>query len=660
MSSPMADSRQAALAQPPASRPPATPAAVRETETRTTHAPVPSGRQLAALSLAALGVVFGDIGTSPLYAVHVCFSGEHGVSPTPENVLGGISLIFWALIIIVSVKYIALVMRADNRGEGGILALLAMVGTRGPIAGPKRSLILLGLFGAALLYGDGMITPSISVLSAVEGIDVATSALHPYIVPITVVVLAALFAVQRAGTDRVGTAFGPVMLLWFLTLAVLGVREIAHAPQILRALSPVHAITFFHRNGAAGYVVLGGVFLAVTGGEALYADMGHFGRRPIRIMWFAVTLPALVLNYLGQGAWLLGHPGEVDNIFYRLAPSWSLYPLVGLATIATVIASQALISASFSLTQQAVQLGYSPRVEIVHTSSTEIGQIYVPGVNTVLMLACLGLVFGFKSSSALASAYGLAVTGTMAITTVLYFDIARSRWRWSLPKALIVAGPLLAVDLSFLGANALKIVDGGWFPLAVGIGIFTLMTTWKKGRDLLFVSVQSWTLPIDVFLADIKQAPPTRVPGLAVFMTGSADGVPHAMLHNLKHNKVLHERNLLLTVITEEVPHVRSSERMQFLDLGAGFWRLTAHYGFMETPNVLELLEAAGKAGFKYRLQETTFFLGRETIVATKRRGMALWREKVFAFMSRNARSATTFFGLPVNRVVEMGSQVEI
>jgi KUP system potassium uptake protein len=616
--------------------------------------------QLAALSLAALGVVYGDIGTSPLYAMQECFAGEHGVHPTHDNVIGCVSLILWALIIIVTVKYLALVMRADNRGEGGILALMAMVGTRGVIEGRRKLLIMLGLFGAALLYGDGMITPSISVLSAVEGLKFVTTKLDHVVVPITIVILIGLFLVQRAGTGRVGTIFGPVMLVWFFTLAVLGVHSIAQNPAILVAVSPAYAFQFFERNGWEGYIVLGGVFLAVTGGEALYADMGHFGRRPIRLMWFAVALPSLVLNYFGQGALLLTTGKLPENIFYSLAPKWALIPLVGLATMATVIASQALISASFSLTQQAVQLGYSPRVEIIHTSSREIGQIYVPGVNYVLMLACIGLVLGFKSSSNMAAAYGLAVTGTMAITTILFYEIARTRWGWGITRSLLIAVPLFAVDLSFLGANVLKIVDGGWFPLTVGICIFTLMTTWKTGRDLLGKRFQSWALPLDVFLKDVTRNPPTRVTGLAVFMTGSSDGVPHALLHNLKHNKVLHERNLLLTVVNEEIPHVNESERLKLEEMTDGFWRLTAHYGFMEDPNVLDLLQTAKKQGFNYKLSQTTFFLGRETILATKRRGMSLWREKVFAYMARNARSATTFFGLPANRVVEMGSQVEI
>jgi KUP system potassium uptake protein len=618
-------------------------------------------RRLAMLSLGALGVVYGDIGTSPLYAVHECFAGEHGAAITPANVMGGLSLIFWALIIIVSVKYLALVMRADNRGEGGILALMALVGTRDARASRRRYiLIMLGLFGAALLYGDGMITPAISVLSAIEGLGVVTHSLDHYIVPITIAILVVLFLVQFLGTGKVGVVFGPVMLVWFLCLAALGIGGIAHHPHILGAVSPHHAIAYFQREGWHGFLILGGVFLAVTGGEALYADMGHFGRRPIRLMWFALALPALVLNYFGQGALLLEDPKAIDNIFYRLAPTWAVVPLVILAAVATVIASQALISASFSLTHQAVQLGYFPRVQIVHTSRRAIGQIYVPGVNWTLMFACIGLVLGFKSSTNLASAYGLAVTATMAITTILFFSIARELWGWSLLKAGVITLPLLAVDLTFLGANVMKVLDGGWFPLLVGLMVFTLLTTWKRGRELVAVRQRELSAPLALFLVDIEQHKPTRVSGLAVFMTGHADIVPIALSENIKHNKVLHERNLFLTVVTEEVPTVPLPERFAIESIGPGFWRMTVRFGFSQDQHIPAVLESTRQQGFTFDLADTTFFLGRETVIATDRPGMAIWREKLFASMSLNARSAVTHFALPANRVVELGAQVEI
>jgi KUP system potassium uptake protein len=606
--------------------------------------------------------VFGDIGTSPLYAMHDCFSGEHGAAITRDNVFGVLSLIFWALIIIVTVKYLALVLRADNRGEGGILALMALVGTRADkTTDPRRYvLILMGLFGAALLYGDGMITPSISVLSAIEGLGVATKALQPFVVPITIAILVGLFLVQNVGTGKVGMFFGPVMLLWFIVLAILGIRSSFQNPEIFGAISPHHAIDYFRNEGTRGVLILGGVFLVVTGGEALYADMGHFGRRPIRLMWFSLALPALLLNYFGQGALLLRDPSSSQNLFFRLAPDWALYPLVILAALATVIASQALISASFSLTRQAVQLGYSPRVEIIHTSSREIGQIYVPGVNWALMLACVGLVWGFKSSAALASAYGLAVTMTMVITTVLFFAFARTHWKWGIVKSVAICLPLLFVDFIFFGANVVKIADGGWFPLAVGILIFTAMTTWKRGREILGRRQRASALPLDIFFEDVESKQSIRVPGLAVFMSGNDDVVPHAMLHNLKHNKVLHERNVILTIRTEEVPYVPQEERLTIEVLHSSFWRMTARYGFMEDPNVMKLLEEAKRQGFEYKLSHTTFFLGRETIIASKRPGMAIWRERLFATMSVNARSATAYFGLPANRVVEMGAQIEI
>ncbi len=629
----------------------------------TSHAlPVSHGwKPFAALSISALGVVYGDIGTSPLYAFRECFAGAHAAPASVENILGVLSLIFWALVFVVSFKYVMLVMRADNRGEGGILALMALVGTRRDESDRKHYiLVLLGLFGAALLYGDGMITPAISVLSAVEGLEVATTSLHAFIVPMTVLILVGLFLVQPAGTGKVGTVFGPVMVLWFVAIGGMGLVSIIHKPEVLAALNPMHAVHFFGHNGAHGFLVLGSVFLAVTGGEALYADMGHFGRKPIRLMWYAVAQPALVLNYFGQGALVLRDPSAVTDPFYKLAPSWGLIPLVGLATFATVIASQALISASFSLTRQAVQLGYSPRVAIVHTSSREIGQIYVPGVNWLLMVACIGLVLGFKSSSNLAAAYGLAVTGTMGITTILFFVIARERWGWGLAKGILIAGPLLLVDLSFLGANLLKVADGGWFPLVIGAAAFSLMTTWKRGRKILGERQREASLPLDIFLKDDGLKTIMRVPGLAVFMAGNPDAVPHALLHNLKHNKVLHQRNALLTVVTEEVPNVPDSDRVRIEMLAPGFWRIIARYGFMQDPNIPKLLDLLRAQKFETKIMDTTFFLGRETIIASDRPGMAIWREKLFGVMALNARSATSYFGIPANRVVEMGAQVEI
>jgi len=623
--------------------------------------PAADERRSLLLALTTLGVVYGDIGTSPLYALRECFFGDYGVEPTPANVLGVLSLIFWALVIVISIKYLAFIMRADNRGEGGILALMAL--TRPARAGSTRErwpLIAIGIFGAALLYGDGMITPAISVLSAVEGLHVATPFFAPYVIPITIVILVTLFLFQYHGTARVGIIFGPVTLLWFVVIAGLGVRGITTAPSVLAALDPLHGLAFLAHHRGRGFFVLGAVFLVVTGGEALYADMGHFGRRPIRLTWFAVVLPALLLNYLGQGALLLGEPGAAHNPFYRLAPDWALYPLVGLATVATVIASQAVISGAFSLTRQAIQLGYSPRLEIEHTSPDEIGQIYIPPVNWALMLATIGLVLGFQSSSRLAAAYGMAVTTTMVITTVLFAVVARELWGWQRRTALAVAGAFLVVDLAFFGANVIKIEHGGWFPLVIAATVFTLMTTWKRGRQILAQRLQSGGLAIDLFLADVGARATVRVPGTAVFMTGNANGVPPALLHNLKHNKVLHERVVFLTVVSEEVPRVPLQQRLEMQTLGHGFHRIVAHYGFMEDPNIPQVLRIAARDGLDFPPMETTFFLSRETLLATDKPGMAVWREKLFAFMSRNAQGATAFFRIPPNRVIEIGLQIEL
>ena len=624
----------------------------------------PGGRKYAlALALGALGVVYGDIGTSPLYALRECFHGVHAIQPTRANVLGVLSLIFWSLTLIISVKYLTFIMRADNKGEGGVLSLLSLAfpersGTRNTRL--RRMLIIVAVFGAALLYGDGMITPAISVLSAVEGLEVATPVFRPFIIPITVVVLIPLFAFQRIGTGRVGKIFGPVMFTWFLTLFVLGIRGITFAPEVLWSINPAYAVNFFVHNGWMGFIVLSAVFLVVTGGEALYADMGHFGRQPIRFAWFSLVFPALLINYFGQGALLLANPEGTPNPFFKLAPSWALYPLVGLATMAAVIASQAMISGTSSLTVQAIQLGYCPRLKIEHTSSQEKGQIYLPHVNWVLMIACIGLVVGFGSSSSLAAAYGIAVSLTMGITTVMFSFAVRHIWHWKLWTALALCVPFLLIELAFVGANMLKITHGGWFPLAVGIGLFTLMSTWKAGRRILGDKLRNSTLPLEVFLADVQQNPPTRVAGTAVFMSSNPEGTPLALLHNLKHNKVLHKRVILLTILAEEVPHVDPSARVQIKKFEDGFVRVIGRYGFMEEPHVPQLFKTCKKHGLELNPNEMTFFLSRETIIATKAPGLAIWREHLFAVMARNAQSATTFFHLPANRVVELGMQVEL
>jgi KUP system potassium uptake protein len=621
----------------------------------------PSARHSAGVALVALGVVYGDLGTSPLYSLRECFFGDHAIAPTPDNVLGVLSLIFWALIIVISIKYLVFVMQADNRGEGGILALMALVRPgRGNQTTRRLVLVALGLFGAALLYGDGMITPAISVLSAVEGLDVATPAFQPYVIPITIAILIALFLVQSRGTAKVGAVFGPIMLLWFVTIAGLGAAGIARQPHVLGAINPIYAIRLFTRSGSTAFVVLGAVFLVLTGGEALYADMGHFGRRPIRLAWFTVVLPALLLNYFGQGALLITNPSTAHQPFYRLVPPGALYPMVVLSTVAAVIASQAIISGAFSLTQQAVQLGYLPRVQIDFTSSEEMGQIYVPQANWGLMLATIGLVLGFQSSSNLASAYGVAVTTTMVITTILLAFVERELWGWRLATASVFTLFFISIDLAFFGANLLKIAHGGWFPLVVAALLYATMTTWQYGRQLLSERQRLINMPFDAFLADIREHPPTRVPGTAVFMTGSPDGVPIALRHNLRHNKVLHERILLLTVVTEDIPRVPADERVEIQDLEAGFFRVTAKFGFMQDPNALEVLGRVRASGLAIDPSEVTFFLGRETLLPSSRGKMSLWRYRLFAFMSRNARHATNFFHIPTDRVVEIGMQIDI
>ena len=621
----------------------------------------PRGRYLFVLSLAALGVVYGDIGTSPLYALRECFHGPHSIAPTPANILGVLSLIFWSLIIVISVKYLAFVLHADNRGEGGILSLTALATPIKPSGKSERwVLIVMGIFGAALLYGDGIITPAISILGAMEGLTVATPLFNPYIVPITIAIIVALFLFQSRGTAGVGNVFGPVTFVWFAALAVLGILQIIRYPEVLSAINPLHGVDFFMRNGLHGFLILGSVFLVVTGGEALYADMGHFGMRPIRLVWFTVVLPALFLNYFGQGALLLENPAAAENPFYRLVPSWGLYPMVVLATAAAVIASQAVITGAFSLTMQAVQLGFSPRLKITHTSTREFGQIYIPTVNWALMFGCISIVVGFRSSSNLAAAYGVAVTSTMVITTILFYVVSREGWGWSRLTAGSLAIFFLIIDLSFFGANIIKVAQGGWLPLLLAAMVFTVMMTWKKGRRILSERIQADAQPLENFLEGIARRPPLRVPGTAIFMNGNATRTPPALVNNLEHNKVLHEHVLFLTVKTRLVPYVDAEERVEIEPIGNGFYRLRVFYGYMEDPEIPRVLENVKAPGFKFDPKDTTYFLGRETIMASKRPGMALWREKIFALISRNATSATAYFCLPPDRVVELGAQVEI
>lgn len=611
---------------------------------------------LSILALGALGVVYGDIGTSPLYALRECFLGAHAVAATRANVLGVLSLVVWALVIIVTLKYHVYVIRFDNEGEGGILALLALLR---PV-GRKRHFVLLalGLFGAALLYGDGIITPAISVLSAVEGLEIATSFFTPYVVPATVAILVGLFLVQRKGTAGIGKIFGPIMLVWFATLAFLGVRSLAHDPSVLAAVNPLYAIRFFGANGWHGFLVLGAVFLVATGGEALYADLGHFGEHPIQIDWFSIVAPALLLNYFGQGALLIHDPAAAKNPFFLLAPSWALLPLVVLATAATIIASQAVISGAFSLTRQAVQLGYLPRMNIVHTSPGEIGQIYIPAVNWLLMLATIGLVLGFRSSSNLAAAYGIAVTTTMIITTALAFFVARQRG-WNMPALIAVTVLFLTVDLAFFAANFVKIRQGGWVPLLVAASVYGLMTTWNRGRFLLERQVAQSALPVEAFVADASRRPLLRAAGkTAIFLSGDPAGTPIALLHNLKHNGVLHERNIFLTVAVEDVPHVPATQRLGIESLGPGFWRLSVHYGFMEDPDLPAALSLAGTQGLALDPFMATYFLSRNTLLPGPRPAMAKWRENLFFFLSRNASRPTQYYRLPPNRVIELGMQV--
>ena len=606
--------------------------------------------------------MYGDIGTSPLYALRECFSNLYGLTPSPTNVYGVLSLIIWAILLVVAVKYIVFILRADNNGEGGILALMALVLQREHGTGGRRRraiVIGLGLFGAALLYGDGIITPPVSVFGAMEGLLVAAPAFEKLIVPVTFAILFTLFFFQKRGTGGIGAVFGPVVLLWFGTIAVLGGREILRSPRILLALNPWYGVQFFATHNARAFFILGSVVLAITGAEALYADLGHFGKRPIRLAFFGFVLPALLLNYFGQGALILRVPAAAENPFYLLAPKWFLYPLLGIANAAAIVASQALISGAYSLTQQAVQLGYIPRVTIVHTSKQEAGQIYIPEVNSALMIGCLTLVVTFRSAGALAAAYGIAVTGTMVITTVLFAIVARNRWGWSKRNVALLTAGFLIIDLAFFAANAVKIVAGGWVPLALAVVFFTLMTTWKAGRELLAGILRQGALPMELLLDDLKRRRIPRVPGTAVFMTSGTDGAPVVLLHHLKHNKVLHEEVILLSVQSAEVPDVDDADRVRVQSLGQGFFQVIATFGFMETPNVPAVLERARASGIRAASAETSYVLGRERLLPYGTSQMSRWRKKLFVFMSRNARSATEFFGLPTNRVVELGAQIE-
>jgi KUP system potassium uptake protein len=624
--------------------------------------PVPSGKRLLLLSLAALGIVYGDIGTSPLYAMRACFQGEHGVPVNPANVLGVLSLIFWTLLTVVALKYHVYVLRFDNRGEGGILALMGLVRpAKRKDSRVRWVLVTLGVFGAALLYGDGIITPAISVLSAVEGLEIGTSVIRPFVVPITIALLVGLFLFQRRGTARIGSVFGPIMVLWFVTIAVLGASGIARQPSVLAAFNPVHAVRFFSVNGGRGFLVLGSVFLVATGGEALYADLGHFGERPIQIDWFGLVGISLVANYFGQGALLLHDPAAIENPFFRLGPAWALYPLVILSTIATIIASQAIISGVFSLTRQAVRFGYMPRMNVIHTSPSDVGQIYVPSVNWVLMIMTIALVLGFEKSSRMAAAYGVAVTTTMTITTILAGVVSRDVLHWKVSLAILVTAGFLTIDLSFFAANIVKIASGGWFPLLVAAVIFTIMTTWRKGRQILRQMLTEQLEAIQSLVREVSARKPDRVPGTAVYLSTIPEVTPPALAHNLKFNKVLHERVILVTVVSEEVPRVPPQERTQIENLGENFYRLIVHYGFMEEPNIPDALKTLDAPSVDVSSGATLFFLSKESIVPTRKKpGMAFWREKLFAWMSNNTPTAMLFFCLPSDQTLELRGQIKM
>jgi KUP system potassium uptake protein len=616
-----------------------------------------------ALTLLALGVVFGDIGTSPLYAVKETFSAAHGIELTHANILAGLSLMFWSLMVVVSLKYVLLIMRADNRGEGGIMALIALAVSAIRSHPQWRAfLLVIGMFGAALFYGDAVLTPAISVLSAVEGLEVGTAAFTPYVVPIAVAVLAALFALQARGTETIGMLFGPVTLLWFIAIGAVGIYGIARAPEVLMAVNPIHALRFLTTHAAESFVVLGAVVLVVTGAEALYADMGHFGKLPVRIGWFSLVAPALVLNYFGQGALLMSDPAAAANPFYHLVPGWALYPMVALATAATVIASQAVISGAYSITRQAVQLGFLPRMTIVHTSPREFGQIYIPSVNWLLCATVIGAVIGFGSSSRLAGAYGVAVTGTMLVDTLLTFFVIRYAWRYPLWLCVFATGFFLVIDVAFFSATLLKTNDGGWFPLVIGGAVFLVMSTWRRGREQLLEHLRESSVPLEPFLKSLFAEPPHRVAGTAVFLTATPDVTPHALLHSLKHYRTLHERIVFLTVELRDVPWVPFEERVRCEKLRHNCWRVRVRYGFMNRLDIMGALELCGASGLEIEPMQTSFFLSREKIVPATggMLAMARWREHMFSAMARNAGNITDYFNIPTNCVVELGTRVEI
>lgn len=606
-----------------------------------------------------MGVVYGDIGTSPLYALKECFSPAHGVPPTHDNVLGVLSLVFWALIIVICIKYLIIVMRADNEGEGGILALMELVRPRKQGWG-FMIIISLGLFGAALLYGDGIITPAISVLSAVEGLQIATPAFEHYVIPITIIILFLLFYFQKRGTGKVGQVFGPIMIIWFVSIAILGVGAILKNPEVLHAVYPTYAYNFFINNGFHGFVILGSVFLVVTGGEALYADMGHFGPRPIRYAWFIIVLPCLLMNYFGQGAMMLQNPEAAKSPFYFLAPDWALYPMVTISTLATVIASQALISGAFSITQQALQLGYLPRVRIIHTSQEERGQIYIPQLNWLLFIGTIMLVLSFKTSSNLAAAYGIAVTSTMVITTILAFVAMTKLWKWSVPLAILISVFFIVIDLAFWGANLLKILHGGWVPLVIGMVIYTIMTTWNWGRKILLHKIEEETQPIENFIDEVMSVRLVSTPGTAIYMSSNPKGTPPALVKNMKHNRVLHKQIIVLSIIFKKVPHINIEDGIEIQNPTDGFFRVIASYGFMDNANIQQIIEVLNKNGIQININKTTFFLGRELLVAKEKYGLLRVRKKLFILLSRNSQRVTEFFNIPNDRVFEVGSQIEI
>lgn len=625
------------------------------------HSPAQQ-HSLQALAIAAIGVVFGDIGTSPLYSLKEAFSPAHGIPLTQGSILGVISLLFWAIVMVVGIKYLLFVMRADNNGEGGVLALMAMsLRPLNPKTRTAGALMALGIFGACMFYGDAVITPAISVMSAVEGLEIATPHLSHLVLPITIVILIALFWIQRHGTATVGKLFGPIMVLWFVVIAVLGVYHIAREPGIIAAVNPYYAVSFMSAHLLQAYVVLGSVVLVLTGAEALYADMGHFGARPIRLAAYVLVMPSLVLNYFGQGALLIRNPQAIENPFFLLAPQWALLPLVVLATVATVIASQAVISGAYSLTAQAIQLGYVPRMKVLHTSELAIGQIYVPVVNWLLLFVILCIVIGFKSSDSLAAAYGIAVTATMVITTVLACVVMVKVWNWNRLLVGMIIAVFMAIDLGFFGANLLKVAQGGWLPLGIGALLFFLLLTWYKGRQIVKERTAADGIPLEPFLQGLLAHPPHRVSGTAIYLTGNDTLVPVSLLHNLKHNKVLHERTVFLTFVTRDIPYVRDDQRLTVRDVGGGLYLVKAEYGFNETPDVKAVLEEFGRThAMTFELMDTSFFLARETVVPTQLPGMSIWRERVFAWMHQNAAKPTDFFAIPANRVVELGTKIEI